>query len=72
MLLCRFVAKTSWLGEEAVQEGHDPEGEGGDEGGRGDRQYPGPNYPPGDAPLNCRQATGRAHTDDRTGDRVCG
>ena len=40
------------LAEEAVEVGDDPEGDGGDEGGRGDCQYPGPDDATGDAPFN--------------------
>ena len=47
-----LVAKTLALAEEMVEVGDDPEGKGGYKSGGGDRQYPGPYYPAGDAPLN--------------------
>ena len=52
---------------------NDPEGEGGDEGGGGDRQDPGPHDPAGDAPLDRRQTASGADANDRTCDGVrCG
>ena len=41
------------LAEEAMEMGDDPEGDGGDEGGGRNSQYPGPDDAAGDTPLNC-------------------